>query len=134
MKYYKKILQDYGVVASLQRIKILEYLDKNRIHPTADDIYQALADEMPTLSKATIYNTLKAFVAKNLLIALSLFENEIRYEYNKKPHIHLKCVKCGKIFDIHYNKAFLNKENLDGHKILEQHLNLKGICKNCREG
>ena len=130
---FKELLKEHCIATSLQRIKILEFLEKNRIHPTADMVYQALVQEIPTLSKTTVYNTLKAFTEKGVLVALSLFENELRYEYNTEPHIHFKCIKCGKIYDI--SKAFecLNNKEIEGHKVLEHHVNLKGICKNCRD-
>lgn len=131
MKSIIEILKEYDIAPSMQRVKILEYLQSYKTHPTADMIYQALADEMPTLSKTTVYNTLKAFTEKGILVALSLFENEIRYEYNTEPHIHFKCSECGKIYDL--DKAFdhYSDELIDGHKIIEHHVNLKGICKSC---
>jgi Fur family transcriptional regulator, peroxide stress response regulator len=45
---------------SYQRLKILEYLTNNQSHPTVDQIFQNLHLEIPTLSKATVYNTLNA--------------------------------------------------------------------------
>ncbi|MCD4796930.1 MAG: transcriptional repressor [Candidatus Cloacimonetes bacterium] len=130
---FKKILKEHGIPLSLQRIKILEYLHNFKTHPTADMIYQALIEEMPMLSKTTVYNTLKTFTEKGILTALSIFENEVRYEYNTVPHIHFKCVKCNKIYDISKTYDCLKNEELEGHKVLEHHINLKGICKSCRD-
>jgi len=128
-----ELLREYGIPPSLQRIKILEYLHNFKTHPTADMIYQALLDEMPTLSKTTVYNTLKTFTEKGILVALSLFENEVRYEYNTDPHIHFKCVNCGKIYDLDKTYDLYKDDEIDGHKITEHHVNLKGICKSCRD-
>jgi Fur family ferric uptake transcriptional regulator/Fur family peroxide stress response transcriptional regulator len=128
---YKEVLKEHSIAPSLQRIKILEFLEKNRTHPTADMIYQALVDEMPTLSKTTVYNTLKAFAEKGVIVELSLFENEVRYEYDKTPHIHFKCIKCGKIYDISESFECLKNKKIEGHKVSEHHINLKGICKSC---
>jgi len=129
---FKEVLNEHGIAPSLQRIKILEFLKKNRIHPTADMIYRALVDEIPTLSKTTVYNTLKALTEKSIIMELSLFENEVRYEYNTTPHIHFKCVKCKRIYDISKSFECLKNKEIEGHKILEHHINLKGICKECR--
>ena len=94
-------------------------------------LYQALVDEIPTLSKTTVYNTLKTCTEKGILVALSLFENEVRYEYNTDPHIHFKCVQCHKIYDL--DRTYDRYENniIDGHKVTEHHVNLKGVCKEC---
>lgn len=128
---YKEVLKEHRIAPSLQRIKILEFLEKNRTHPTADMIYQALVDEIPTLSKTTVYNTLRAFAEKDVIVELSLFENEVRYEYDKTPHIHFKCIRCGKIYDISESFKCLKNKKIEGHKVLEHHINLKGICKSC---
>jgi len=45
-----------------QRYAILEYLVESKMHPTADDIYKALADRFPNMSAATVYNNLRLFV------------------------------------------------------------------------
>jgi Fe2+ or Zn2+ uptake regulation protein len=131
MKTLKKILVENGISPSMHRIKILEYLSNNRIHPTADDIYRALVNEIPTLSKTTVYNTLRTFTQKKILTALSVFESEIRYEYEKEPHIHFKCVNCGNIYDVNEEYDCLQNKVISGHKVLEHHVNLKGICKKC---
>ena len=58
----QEYLQSYGIKPSLQRIAIMEYLIENRIHPTVEDIYEALYIKVPTLSKTTVYNTIKLFI------------------------------------------------------------------------
>ena len=54
-------LLNYGIHPSIQRIAIMDYLLKHHIHPTVDEVYTALSDEIPTLSKTTVYNTLRLF-------------------------------------------------------------------------
>jgi len=129
---YAEILKDAGISPSIQRILIMKFLDENRVHPTADMIYQSLKSDIPTLSKTTIYNTLKLFTEKHLVSELSLFDNEIRYEFESEPHIHFKCVKCGKIYDIKINIDLYENKIIQGHKVLEHHVNLRGVCKKCR--
>ena len=60
MKPYERLLE-HNIKPSMQRIAIMEYLMNHPIHPSADDIYTALSPSMPTLSKTTVYNTLKLF-------------------------------------------------------------------------
>jgi Fur family transcriptional regulator, peroxide stress response regulator len=133
MKSIIEVLKEHDIAPSIQRVKILEYLKKYKTHPTADMIYQALVDQIPTLSKTTVYNTLKTFTEKGILVALSLFENEVRYEYNTDPHIHFKCIRCNKIYDLDQNFDRYDNNLIDGHKVTEHHVNLKGVCKSCLE-
>ena len=53
----------HGVKPSVQRLAVMEYLLTHRTHPTVDEIYRALVSKIPTLSQATVYNTLKLFVS-----------------------------------------------------------------------
>ncbi len=129
----KDILIEKGVSPSYHRLKVLEYLLENRNHPSADDIYRKLIEEIPTLSKTTIYNTLKTFVESGLVESFNILQNEVRYEYNLNPHAHFLCKKCGKIYDLPDYDNCLKNQIIAGHEIHDHQINLSGICKNCRE-
>ena len=133
MDKYKDLLMNYGISPSLHRINILKYLDQHRTHPTVDLIYQDLLKSIPTLSKTTVYNTLKTFTKKGIIFAISIFENESRYDFNIEPHAHFKCEICGSIFDLEKTVDLFQKNMIDGHLIKQHHVYLKGICKNCLE-
>jgi Fe2+ or Zn2+ uptake regulation protein len=127
-----KKLEDSGIQPSFQRMKIFEYLVKNRVHPTVEDIYSRLSPEIPTLSKTTIYNTLKILADKKIISQVTVEENESRYDYSESPHLHFKCKKCGGLYDIFHKCGLLEEKEIDGHSIDEHHLYLKGLCKNCK--
>ncbi|MBR4922900.1 MAG: transcriptional repressor, partial [Bacteroidaceae bacterium] len=57
MKTYEYLLS-FGIKPSVQRIAIMDYLMTHRTHPAIDEIYLALCEDIPTLSKTTVYNTL----------------------------------------------------------------------------
>lgn len=122
-------LKSNGIKPSYQRIKILEYLVINRNHPTVDMIYQELVNEIPTLSKTTVYNTLKLFIKKKIVSLVSIEENETRYDADTTFHGHFKCRKCNEVYDIKSEMPVL--EELDDFKVEEYHLYLKGVCKKC---
>ena len=131
MKSLQEYLIQKGVNPSFQRLKILEYLMENNTHPTVDNIYNSLINIIPTISKTTIYNTLKLFVEKKLAQSLTIDENEVRYDGNTEPHAHFKCIKCGRVYDVKLDKSKFDYDNIDGHKVMECQIYLKGICKNC---
>nr|EGQ4362592.1 peroxide-responsive transcriptional repressor PerR [Staphylococcus pseudintermedius] len=54
-------LREAGVRITPQRQAILNFLIKAESHPTADEIYQSLSPDFPSISVATIYNNLKVF-------------------------------------------------------------------------
>lgn len=127
----KEYLMKEGINPSYQRLKILEYLLKYRIHPTVDTIYNDLSKQIPTLSKTTVYNTLNLFQERDIITSLTIEKNEARYESSTKPHAHFKCTECGNIYDILIKFPHVSGNTIDGHVVTEQQLYLKGICKNC---
>jgi len=132
MERLKNILKTKGLKPTYQRLKILEYLNKHmHTHPTVEMIYEALAGRIPTISMTTIYNTLNAFLEKNIISAVTITGTELRYDVTTKPHHHFLCKKCGKIFDIDIKCPIIEKEQVKGNKIDEIHGYIKGICKNC---
>ncbi len=128
----KSVLEQKGIYPSYHRIKILKYLIEHRTHPSVDMIYKDLAKEIPTLSKTTIYNTLKLFVKKGLTISID-FEGETRYDIFIEPHAHFKCVKCGRIYDLPLRTDLCQNVELNGHSPLSYQIVIKGICKHCLE-
>ena len=136
--YVKNIdvyLREKGVKPSYQRKRIFEYMMNNHNHPSVNVIYDALIDEIPTLSKATVYNTLNLFLEHKLIEVLPIDTNEARYDvFNPKEHGHFKCDVCGNIFDINIK---INVEDLSddlaGFKVDSEIYNFRGTCKTCSE-
>lgn len=133
-KNTKEILMEHGLKPTFQRLAIYNFLDKNRIHPTVDQIFSKIHHEIPTISKTTIYNTLNMFLEKNLILELTISGTEMHYDINVQPHHHFYCINCGNVFDIdmvcpHGNDKL---KVVDGHLIHEIHGYFKGICKNCK--
>jgi Fe2+ or Zn2+ uptake regulation protein len=124
-------LKSNGIRPSYQRIKVFEYLLQHKNHPTVDMIYKALVDEIPTLSKTTVYNTLNLFIEKQIAVVIVIEENETRYDADTGLHGHFKCIKCGKLVDIEIDPENVNFESLNDFQINEHHLYFKGICEDC---
>ena len=116
-----KRLQNHNIKPSVQRIAIMNYLIEHRTHPTVDEIYTALSPSIPTLSKTTVYNTLKLLSEQGAAQTLTIDERNTCYDADTSPHGHFLCKRCGKIYD------------MDGHDVQEIHYYYKGICKHCIE-
>ena len=127
-------LMDHDVKPSYNRIKILEYLMKNQNHPTADDIYVQLKQELPTLSKATVYNSINAFTTAGLVKVLNMEGNESRYDHITSTHGHFHCDQCGAYYDFKISVDNLRSDDLAGFAIKETDVYLRGICKKCLGG
>ena len=96
----REYLLKYDIKPSMQRIAIMDYLMTHRVHPTADEIYNALYPTMPTLSKTTIYNTMKLFSEQGAVKALVIDEKNVRFDIDTSSHAHFMCLGCGCVYDL----------------------------------
>jgi Fur family ferric uptake transcriptional regulator/Fur family peroxide stress response transcriptional regulator len=128
-----KYLRQFSIKPSVQRSAVMNFLMKNRIHPTIDEIYMALVPTMPTLSKTTVYNTLDLFVEKGAVQALVIDGRNARYDVNISAHGHFMCKSCGKIHDVFDLDASMFKlpETTD-FKIDSVDVSYFGVCKSCQ--
>jgi Fe2+ or Zn2+ uptake regulation protein len=125
-------LLGFGIRPSFQRIAIMHYLNHNRTHPTADEIFEVLRKQIPTLSKTTVYNTLKLFVEHGAATYIGIDEKNARFDGCTEPHAHFRCKNCGQIIDLKMDIEKFLPEDFHG-KIENMHFYLKGTCENCNK-
>ncbi|MFW5543958.1 MAG: Fur family transcriptional regulator, partial [Prevotella sp.] len=76
---YKR-LTEHGIRPSLQRLAILDYLIKHTNHPNVDEVYQAMCHDIPTLSKTTVYNTLRMFADNHVAQMITIDDHRVCYD------------------------------------------------------
>ena len=123
-----------GIRPSVQRLAIFEYVRQSCEHPTAEVVYEALCDELGSLSLTTVYNTLKLFVDAGLISMLTIDDTFRCFDGNRCCHAHFRCNNCGIITDLQMNEDFISLvEGLDGYKVTDAQLYLKGLCPTCKK-
>ena len=88
-------LVERGIRPSVQRIAIMDFLLKHPIHPNIEDVYNALENKVPTLSRTTVYNSLRLLSEQNAAQMITIDEHHVCYDGNIEPHVHFYCKKCG---------------------------------------
>ena len=126
-----ELLKKNDLKITPQRLEILKYLDKNKTHPTANEIYTALKKKNPSLSRTTVYNSLDTMIKHNIVQELTISKTESRYDLKEKMHHHFLCTSCNKIIDIDVQCPFLGDMLEDRNKIEEVHGYFKGTCEEC---
>jgi Fur family transcriptional regulator, peroxide stress response regulator len=125
----------YHMKLTPQRLAILEYLEGNKAHPSASDIYKAVSEKYPMMSFATVYNTLDTLRGKKHVRELSIDSQKKRFDPNIKPHHHLICLECRAITDVHRNFALdLTDSERFGYEITGNHVDFYGVCPKCKRG
>ena len=122
-----------GLKLTPQRLAILEYLEGNKDHPSADDVYKAISKKFPTMSLATVYNTLVALKQRGFVKELTMDPYKMRFDPHPAPHHHLICVDCRRIIDIH-TKFRINLPEMEGEgfEIIGNHVEFYGRCSKCK--
>jgi Fur family peroxide stress response transcriptional regulator len=124
-----------GLKLTPQRLAIFDYLKDNTDHPSAEDVYAAVAKKFPTMSFATVYNTLETLRRRGELLELTIDPRRKRFDPNPRPHHHLICVQCKRIVDIHatFELTVPGRDRAD-FELLGNHVEFYGICGNCTQG
>ena len=79
---------------------MLLYLETVDNHPTADEVYWAVRDRLPSISLATVYNALEALAAAHLAAKLTHGDAAARYDCRAEDHYHLHDTDSGAIRDL----------------------------------
>ncbi|NLM45974.1 MAG: transcriptional repressor [Firmicutes bacterium] len=127
----RQMLKAKAVRPTIIRVRLLAYLLTHPVHPTAEQIYQALLPEFPTLSKTSVYNTLDKMLEVKLVRLITIDEKETRYDAGTAVHGHFFCKFCRKITDFAANPDYTGCQELSGYEITECNVYLTGICKAC---
>jgi Fur family peroxide stress response transcriptional regulator len=126
-------LKDHNIRPSLIRVKVLQYLMENRNHPTADSLYKEIMNDIPTLSKTSIYNALNTLIKSGLINEVTIEDNLVRYDSNVDRHGHFKCLNCGKVYDFEMKCKACQARELEGFSVVQELIYLKGICALCQK-
>ena len=123
-----------GLKLTPQRLAILDFLEGNTSHPSAESIYKYVSKKFPTISVATVYNTMAVLRSIGLIQELSIDPSRKRFDPNPEPHHHLICVKCSRVVDIHreFNLEIPIGER-SGYEISGNQIDFYGLCPGCQK-
>ncbi len=124
-------LRALGLTPTIQRLAILEYLEGTTAHPTADQVLAHVQRRFPTMSRATVYNTLDALTKAGGILRITLEPTVARYDADVGPHVHFQCRICGTVYDITTDQKLSLDECVDGHHVESTRTYAYGVCSAC---
>jgi len=129
-------LRNRGLKPTSQRIAVLENLNGRRDHPTASDVYNDVVKKHPTISKATVYSTLKLLSEKGEIHELSIRKmGEACFDSILELHHHFLCRECKTIIDVYTNCRekcnIIKAGEIDGKIVEEVQAYIYGLCADC---
>ena len=119
---------------SRQREIVLAQIKKNKIHPTADEVYSKLKPDNPGLSLATVYRNLNLLSEQGVIGRVGISGKADRFDSNPKDHCHIICDCCGEVVD--FENEMLDRlcdtaERNFGYRIKSCSIILSGMCPKC---
>jgi len=129
-----RALAGSGLRMTRQRRIIYDALMAKRDHPTADEVFSRVKKTMPTISLATVYNSLEKLVECGLVRQVNRDRESTRFCPNLKEHGHFYCRECGSVHDIDLPSTRPSGLGLSlppGFKVDHLDLNLLGTCPEC---
>ncbi|MCX8083485.1 MAG: transcriptional repressor [Calditerrivibrio sp.] len=123
-------LKEKGYKITKPREWIIEYLDGNKNHPTALEIFDDIRRADKSISFATVYNTLETLVKSGIINEISVDSQSSRFDPDTSDHIHFVCEKCKKVKDLH-DETFLTSFRTIPGKITGYNIVIRGECESC---
>ena len=116
-----------------QRRAIIQALFDDEAHPTAEQIFTRVRQDMPDMSHATVYNTLHELVEMDVLRELDLGLGERHYDFAENDHAHLICLGCGRVEDVPYDRESITlpAEHNHGFHVVDCNIIFRGYCPDC---
>ena len=129
-------LREAGYRMTPQRLAICDVLADSREHPTPYRVYEQVRQHFPTVSIATVYNTLNALRDLGEIVEIGLGRSETHYEPHLEPHANLICLRCGRITDFEDLPMTQLHDQIalhSGFAIKNTRIDVYGLCRECQE-
>jgi len=127
-------LKKLGLKLTPQRLAILNLLEGNTKHPSAEEIYNQLKPQYPSLSLATVYNTLEMLTRAGELQEIRIKADKRHFDPNPVPHGHFLCRICESVHDLDAGLPEIQTPfSINGYLVEGVTLYYHGICPGCQE-
>ncbi|MBC8247456.1 MAG: transcriptional repressor [Deltaproteobacteria bacterium] len=119
-----------------QRLVILEVLKKMDCHPSADQVFHEVRQQLPRISLGTVYRNLETLSELGQIQKLGLGGATKRFDWDTQKHYHIRCVECGRVDDAPIAPLQKIENTLYGatvFTIIGHRLEFTGFCPNCSQ-
>jgi Fe2+ or Zn2+ uptake regulation protein len=118
-----------GLRMTRQRREVYRILRQDRNHPTANDVFIRVKDQLPNISLATVYNCLEALVQHGIVRQVNFDREPSRFCPNLDDHGHFHDESTGVIHDVRFKPGVGLADLLDlppGAMVKDVEITLRG--------
>jgi Fur family peroxide stress response transcriptional regulator len=136
LRKLEEVCRERGLPLTTQRRTVLEVLLGREDHPTADQIFEAVQEKSPQISRRTVYRVLETLAEWGLIRRVHHPGATARFDAKTHRHHHLVCIRCSRIVDLEnpdLDGISLPKGRQHGFDICDFSVQLMGMCPECRK-
>lgn len=126
--------QDLGLTR--QREVVLQVIRDSHSHLTANEVFAEAKTKLPSISFATVYNSLRFLKDSGHIAEINFGNGASRFDRMTHRHDHAICTTCGKLVDIdmeHPVDLMARAASISNFKPQFLEFTLRGICADCTE-
>lgn len=119
-----------------QREVVLKVIRETPVHMTASEVFSEAKSKLPSISFATVYNSLRFLKEAGHIAEIQFGNGASRFDRMITRHDHAICTKCGTIVDIqmeHPEELVEFAAAYSTFKPESLEFTLRGICPDCLE-
>jgi Fur family transcriptional regulator, iron response regulator len=121
------LLRQHDIQPTPQRLAVAMCILSAKAHPTAEQVWAHVKRACPTVSRATVYNSLNLFVEKGLVTTQNITDGAVVYEPRTEAHHHFIDERTGKVYDIPWEAIKVaGAQSLAGFEVHEYQVILRG--------
>ncbi len=137
VQQFEAACRSQGLPVTVQRRRIFEALLDRTDHPTPDQVYAAVKDTLPDVSRTTVYRALETLVGIGVLVKACSPGAATRVDPQTQRHHHLVCQRCERLFDVEDAAVDHRIRPPDvrrhGFTIQAYSIYFTGLCASCQE-
>ncbi len=120
---------------TIQKELVLQTVQGLKRHLTAEEVYEFIKKDHPTIGKGTVYRNLGILAEEGAIRKVEVPDGPDRFDFTLKNHYHVECIRCGEIFDVDMDEVTDLSERIHdthGMQFLNYDIFFKGICPACK--
>lgn len=119
-----------------QREVVLQVIREANEHLTANEVFDKSKQLLPTISFATVYNSLRFLKEEGHIAEINFGSGASRFDRKLSRHDHAICNNCGKLVDLELDfPNELIQTAATASKFIPETLEftLRGLCPECKD-
>ena len=129
---FRDLCVEHGIAVTHQRQVLYETMQRMEGHPSPEEIYAEVKQQIPSVSLATVYKNIHLFVQSGVFTQLSMHHGPLRVEMNREAHHHLVCSVCKHVTDEELGLPNSRDRLANGFAVERISVDVIGICPSCQ--